>query len=333
MDISFLTVLIAVVALIVIAVPGYVIVKTKLVPANAVGVFSTLVLYVCAPAQVFMAFQKESYSAEIGINMLIVAGLATVGHLIIIGISYLIVRGKSVNAKKRVVRLGSVFGNAAYMGLPFLQILFEGKAPLSAYPHIIVYAAVFISVFNVLNWTFGVFMITGNKKDISVKKVLFHPIIIAVILGFVVFVAVGKPLGTLCAEGTTGASAVSALLNSVKLIGDMVTPMAMFVIGMRLANVNLKQIFLDKWAYVVCFMKLIVMALITIFMVAFLPIHIEVKYAMFFLMSMPCATSCSLLTVLYDGDSDFASVCVLLSTVLSILTIPLMFLLFGCFVS
>lgn len=112
----------------------------------------------------------------------------------------------------------------------------------------------------------------------------------------------------------------------------MVTPMAMFVIGMRLANVNLKQLFLDKWAYVASAFKLIVMSLVTMLLTAILPLDETVRYALFFLLSMPSAASCALQSVRFGGDGDFASVSVLLSTVLSIVTIPLMFTLFQAIV-
>jgi len=321
--VDFLTVLIAVVSLIIIAVPGFLIVKTKLVDSSATGALSAIVLYVCAPAQVFMGFQKTSFNKDIGINMLIVAGLATLIHLLMILIMYLSIRGKEQQRKKSVVRLAGVFGNAAYMGLPFLQILYPNNAQM------VVYASVVISIFNILTWTFGVYMITGNLKDVSLKKVIFHPVIIAVVLGVLSFVLIQKPITDICANGTTGKTVLQSLLNGVDMVGNMVTPLAMFVIGMRLANVNLQQLFLDKWAYISSMFKLVVMSFLTILITVFLPIDTTVKCAIFFLHSMPSAASCALQSVRFGGDGDFASVAVLLSTLLSIITIPLTYLLFS----
>ena len=123
------------------------------------------------------------------------------------------------------------------------------------------------------------------------------------------------------------------MVKSINFVGDMVTPMAMFVIGMRLANVTVKQLFLDKWAYIVSFFKLVVMAVLTMLLCAFLPANDYVKYALFFLLSMPCAASCALLSVQFGGDGDFASVSVLLSTIISILSIPVMFLVFNALIA
>ena len=331
MEIEFLTVLVAVVSLIVIAIPGFIVVKAKMIDVKLSGAFSTLVLYVCAPAQVFMGFQKANFTAELGKNMLIVAGVSALAHIAMIALMYLVITIKKgedekLVAKKRVVRCASVFGNAAYMGLPFLQILFPGVG------EVIIYGAVVMSVFNILTWSIGVYMITGNKKDISVKKVLLHPVILAMFLGFIALVAAGQPLANVCADGSSGDLILENLIKSVNFVGDMVTPMAMFVIGMRLANVTVKQLFLDKWAYVVSFFKLVVMAVLTMLLCAFLPVDNYVKYALFFLLSMPCAASCALLSVQFGGDGDFASVSVLLSTIISILSIPLMFLVFNAMI-
>ena len=68
------------------------------------------------------------------------------------------------------------------------------------------------------------------------------------------------------------------------------------------------------------------MPLVAILTVAFLPIDTTVQYAVFFLLAMPAATSTAMFAVKFGGDGDFASVAVLLSTILSVITIPLMFL-------
>ena len=112
----------------------------------------------------------------------------------------------------------------------------------------------------------------------------------------------------------------------------MVTPLSMIVIGIKLANVDFKKLFLDGLAYVSSALKLVFMPLVSILVVAFLPIDSTIKYTVFFLFAMPSATGTVLFAVRFGKESDFASVCVLLSTILSILTIPLMYMLiYGVF--
>lgn len=328
MQVDFLSVLITVLSLVILAVPGFILGKMKMLPKKASDAFSTVVLYVCQTALVFMGFQKEPYRPEIATNMLIVFGLAVAIHLIMIAVMYLCFRNKSKSAKQNVVRYAGVFGNCGYMGMPFLQSLFPGNG------EVLIYCAVVLAVFNILNWTIGVYMMSGNKKDMSVKKILLNPVIIAVVLGFAVFMIAKVPIVDIIAgnpseNGSILDSILTKFVGSINFLGDMVTPLAMIIIGIRLANVNLKQLFLDKWAYIVCFFKLVVMSLVTMLVVAFLPVDNMVKIAMFFLLSMPCATSTAMYAIKFNGEGDCASVFVLLTTIMSILTIPLMFLLFS----
>ncbi len=325
MNIDFLSVLIVVLSLIMLAVPGFLLVKTKLIPESASGALSTIVLYGCQPVLVFMSFQ-EYYSSSIALNILVVLGLAFIIHILMFGIMALVFPNKNDVRKIRVVKYASCFSNCGFMGLPFLQMLFGGT---SYEGEIVIYAATIIAVFNILNWTAGVFMITKDKKEISIKKILYNPTIIAVVLGFIYFFVVKKPVVGLVDSGTTLHDALTKIMGSVDTIGNMVTPLSLTVIGMRLAKINIKQLFMDKWAYVVCFFKLVVMAFITTIIVAFLPVSIAIKYVLFFLFAMPSATSSALFAVKFGVDGDSASVYVLLTTLLCILTIPLMFLLFS----
>ena len=325
MSVDFLSVLITVFSLVILAVPGFILAKMKLLPEKTSDACSTIVLYVCQTALVFMGFQKTAYDPKIGKNMLIVLGLATLVHIIMVLIMWLCIRNKNQEAKKNVVRYAGVFCNCGYLGMPFLQSLFPNSG------EILIYCAVVLSVFNIINWTIGVYMISGDKKNISTKKILLNPVIISVLLGFILFIILKVPIVDVALQDSLLDTILTKLVNSINFLGEMVTPLSMLVIGMRLANVKFKQLFLDKWAYVACFFKLIIMSLVSILVTAFLPIDNIVKLALFFLLSMPSATSTAMFAIRFNGEGDSGSIIVLLSTMLSILTIPLMFLLCGTF--
>ncbi len=326
MQIDFVQVLITVLSLILLLVPGFIMAKMKMFSEKATQTLSTLVLYCCQTALIFMCFQGKNFDSSIGINMLIVAGLTFAVHFIMILIVSLCVKGNQ-ELKLRCVRYASVFGNCGYIGVPLLEMLFSGNAEVKS--EILIYTAVILSVWNILNWTFGVYMMTKDKKQVSFKKILLNPVIIAVILGLICFLAFQKPIKDLAPAGSVGDSILTKLMDSIDMFGKAVTPLSMTVVGIRLANVKFKQLFLDKLAYFQCGLKLIVMSLVSMLLVAFLPIDTTVKYAVFFCMSMPAASATTMFAVKFNGDGDFASICVLLSTILSIATMPLMFLLFS----
>ena len=321
--ISFFDVFITVLFLLVLAVPGFIFAKTKMFPKTASETLSVIVLYGCQPILIITSFQGCSFNPDIAVNMLLVAGIALAAHLIMFAVVKLAFIKWQKDEKVKLVKYLSVFSNCGFMGLPFLQSLFTDAA-LQA--EIVIYCAVILAVFNVLNWTFGVYILTEDKREISLKKVLLNPVIIAVIFSLILFFSMQKPFLELAAEGTVVYTILSKLMSSLHFLSNMVTPLSMFVIGIRLANIDVKQLLTDKWAYIATGVKLIVMSFIVMFLVAYLPISSTIKYTIFFLLSMPSATSGAMMAVQFKKDSDFASVGVVLSTICSVATLPLLYL-------
>lgn len=325
MEIDFFNVFATVLSLIVLIIPGFLLTKFKFIDQKASETFSTFVLYGSQTLMVFMGFQGKEYSPKIGRNMLIVAGITMAVMLGMYVLACLLIRNKSEDVKRRTMRYGCVFSNCGYMGLPLINSLFYGQDCLS---EAIIYTAVVLAMFNVLNWTLGAYICTNDRKSISIKKVLLNPVIIGAVLGFLVYYIVKIPLVDVAPQGGKIDILVEKIMNSLDIIGNTVTPLSMTVIGIKLAGVDSKQLFLDKDAYYVTAIKLIGMSIFTMLIVKFLPVNDVLKYTMFFLFSTPCATSTALFALRFGGDAKYGSVTVLLSTVLSILTIPLMFLLF-----
>ena len=322
MDIGFLTVLITVFALVALAVPGFLLGKFKMLPENATKAFTTFLLYACQPALTFMSFQKTNYENGIVEDMLFSALLALVAHVVMIIIVLLIFNGKKGDKHFNVVKFASVFGNVGYMGLPFLQMLFPGM------PKVLIFGAVIIAVFNLLNWTIGIYMLTGDKKFISLKKAIINPPFLAMIIALPLFLILKKPI-SMVGTGVIN-DILSKLMSSVNFLGDMVTPLSMAILGLRLSEMNIKEIFVNSYAYISSTMKLIVSPLITTAMCLLLlalGVSEYVTYAVFFTMAMPSATSSLLLSEQFGGEPHTASACVLFSTIACIVTIPLTYLL------
>ena len=321
--VSFFDVFITVAFLLFLAIPGFIFAKLKMFPESASGTLSVIVLYGCQPILIITSFQGCAFNPKIALNMLMVAGLALAAHLIMFALVKLVFAKRAGEDKIKIVKYLSVFSNCGFMGLPFLQSLFTDGA-LQA--ELVIYCAVVLAVFNVLNWTFGVYILTGEKKEISFKKVLLNPVILSVAISLLLFFTMQKPLVELAEVGSVGYKLLTKLMNSLNFLSNMVTPLSMFVIGIRLANIDFKQLLTDKWAYIATGIKLIGMSFVTMFLVAFLPIASTIKYALFFLFSMPSATSSAMMSVQFGKDGDFASIGVVLSTVCSIVTLPLLYL-------
>ncbi len=323
MEIGFLEVLISCVAMLLLAIPGFILVKVKMLNSNAEKAFSNFVLYVSQSFMMFMCFQGKYYTPSIGKNMLIVAGLTAIPYFVF-ALILKFVNLKS-QEKSRIFRYSSIFGNVGFMGIPFIKMLFANSPQLG---DILIYVAVAITVFNILNWTLGVYIVSGDKKEISIKKVVLNPVIISIVLGCLVFVALQKPIVDLAPSDSVLDGFLEKLISVFNYLSDTVTPLSMAVIGMKLANVKLKQVFLDKDAYMPSIVKLVILPIFVAILLAYLPIAVEIKYAIFLTASMPSATSAALFAIKFNVETEYASVVVLLSTILSIVTIPLTFLMF-----
>lgn len=325
MQISFTDVLVSVISLLLMTIPGFLLAKCKMLPEKASEALSNVVLYGCQPFMIFMSFQGYKYTSEIGLNMLTVFLVAVIIHIIMFSLVTLLFRNKE-DVKTKSLRYASTFSNCGFMGLPFLSMLFRGNA---AAEEVLIYASVVITVFHLMNWTVGVFFMTGSFKNSSIKKIIFNPCIIAVIIGFISFVTIKAPFTTLAPENTLLRNILEKIATTLNYLASAVTPLSMIIIGIKLSEIKLSRLFTEKQAYASTVVKLIGMSFISILAVAFLPVSSAVKYAIFLLLSMPSATSTTMFSLRFGGDAEFSTICVLLATILSIISLPLMFLVFN----
>ncbi len=321
MEIEFLTVMLTVITMVFLAVPAFILEKCHCLPQGATKVFSSFMLFACQPFLTFMSFQRTDYDPSVLINMLITAGLAFAAHLVMVGLVLLLFAGKKNDVRIRVVRFASVFGNCGFFGLPFLKSLFDTGEML-------IYAAVFVAVYNFLSWTVGIWLITGDKSYVRVKKAFINPPFLALCVSLPLFIILKQPISQIGEAGTFVNDLFVKLSSSFNLLADMTTPLSMSIVGIRLAQMNFKQLFANGWVYCSSALKLVVFPLIAFgLMLLFPSVSVEVKCCVFFSCAMPTATQTLLFSEQYGGDPFTASPAVLLNTCLCILTIPLMSLL------
>jgi predicted permease len=324
MQVTASGVFLSVFSLIILAIPGFIIGKLKLFPENATKVLTGVMFYIGQPLLTFMSFQKSPYDGAIIKNLLIVAGIAFLVHAVMLLIVFGLFFKKSTNEEKyRIVSFASVFGNCGFMGLPFLQMLF-GSGSSEA----LMYGAVVIAVFNAISWTVGIFLITRDKKFVSIKKAFLNPPFVALLISLPLFLILKRPINLIGAEGTFVRNLFEKIYLSANYLGELVTPVSMTILGLRLSEMKLKEIFLRPTSFISSALKLIVMPTIAYFLCALLGVPELIKWAIVFEFSMPSATQTLLFTEKYGNSPHIASSAVLLATVLSIATIPLMYSLF-----
>ena len=320
----FLTGAISVGMLLLMAVPGFILGKMRSVNTeSAVKFLSVMLLYILQPFVTFDSFLNTAYDPEVLINIVIVFVFTCVTIGAVLAVGSFAMRftkfGKDVGG---VIAYGGAFGNVGYMCIPFLQLMAPGDYV------IILYATVSVVAFNLMAWTVGNFALTGDKRHISLKRALLNPPTLSFILALPLFLL---NLNFLKAEGLTGAALkiVSGIQEVIGLFSDMVGPLAMVLLGLKLADIRFGELFADGRVYIAAGIKLIFFPLFGVALTALMSLFMNVESISLNLIAMtamPCAQNVIMFSTLYDKDSALAAKEVTVSTLLSIVTIPVMLL-------
>ena len=270
---------------------------------------SNLILYVTQPALIIHAYVRD-FDKEVFIRAAIVLIFAIVVHLLFTFIAFMLYK-KFPDDIKRVLRFATIFTNAGYMGIPLITSILNDEAAI--------YASIYVIVFNVFAWTVGCYIYTDNGKYISLKKALLNPATISTLIGLTIFV--------LPINGYVPA-VLSNLLVSMK---DMVAPLSMLLIGLQLANIDLKGIFKDvaMYKYLVLRMLLIPTAVWGILKITSLCGYSDptVMTVVLICSATPAAAATSMFAEIFDGNATYSSKIVSVSTILSLITMPIVALL------
>lgn len=305
---TFLVALGAVAVLLAVAVPGYILKKKNMVSEDTMPALSKILLFVCQPCLSIYTFKNATFSVQMLGNIGIFALLALLAQLLMLGIAYLIFRRRMKNALYRIVTIACALANCAFFGIPILEALFPETAS-----GLLIYTSVYAIIMNVIGWTLGAAIISQNLKYVSVKKIFCNPAMISLLIAIPFFIF-EIPLP-------------ESLDSMVSLIGRMATPLSMLIMGMRLATTDLKSLFTTKQIYISLAMKQFLMPLLALLMVAFLPLDGGLKAVLYIICCCPSASVVlNFSEILGEGQKE-AAAAVLLSTITSIVSLPIMVLL------
>ncbi len=309
---TFLIALSAVAILLLEAAPGFVFVKKKMLGEDSAAAFSKVLLYLCQPCLAVYTFSSAEFSMEKLADIGLFSLLTLVINGAMLGGAVLILRRKFADTSYRIITLAMAFANCAFFGIPIIEALLPEAAG-----GLIVYTTIYATIMNILGWAIGIAIITGDTRNISAKKIFINPAMIGIVIGVPLFLfSVKLP---------------TALFDAVSLIGKMTTPVSMLIMGMRLATTNFKSVFTSVKAYVAVAVKTVLMPLVSFALVYFMPLPIEVKKTFFIICACPTASVVLNFSELCGEGQREAAASVLLSTILSIATLPTMVLMLSLF--
>lgn len=286
---------------------GYVIRKMNIVSDAINKEIGGLVINIALPAFLIVSMNM-SFSVEMlktsGVFVLLSFGVYAGFALSAKFFSKLIgVKGKARDVFEYVL----LFSNVGYMGYPVVKVVFGDEG--------VFYTAVYNLSFSVLVWSYGVYLMNRNSDHAEKRKGFLNPGLVAVLIGFGLFafsIELPKPI-----------------FETLKLIGDTTTPLSMMFIGFILAQTEMKAILRDWQVFALSGIRLIIQPLtvwIVLKVCGFegLLLNIPVLIA-----SMPAAANTAIIASKYGSDYQLAAKVIYISTLLSVMTIPLVVRLLG----
>jgi len=263
---------------------------------------SELLLNITLPFMIITSFNIK-YEAAMVSNAQKILIYSFLIHISLIFISKLLFF-KSPESKQHVFRFITIFSNVGFMGYPVLESIYGGIG--------VFYAAIFNIAFNILVWTVGVMLFTGEKDFKSMRKALANPALIAVIIGVILFsFSIKLPI---------------SIETSIKLVGATTTPISMIIVGSMLAEMKFKDAFSDFSVYYAAIVRLCIVPMIVYVVLKILKVDEMLLTICVLLQAMPAAVMAPIIAEKYGGDSLLASQCVFITTIVSGFTIPIIIL-------
>lgn len=276
---------------------GYTCFRIGLLDAIGSKQLSNIAIYLANPALLVNAFTTKMPEG-IGKRALIALALITLVYVL----SIILVR---VHFQKhhRLDQFAVIFANSGFIGIPLAQNVLGSEA--------VFYMSLFVGISNLLIWTYGRYLVAGSHSTTSIGKILLNPSILALFIGLFLMVSHYKFPSVV--------STVIADLSAMNL------PLVMIALGCYLAEGNVIAALKTTQLYITCLWRLIVIPMIFLFLFKWLPNDIQiVRLTLLLAISTPVAALMAIFSKEYGDNYLYSAAVVGISTLLSLITIPLM---------
>ena len=275
---------------------GILLFKTKRLDNQGAAQMANVALYVAGPAITITAF-ATTFDAEklvagglcMLLTVLFTLGSATIGWLV-------------YRDRQRISQMGIMISNMGFMGIPLVQAVLGEEY--------VFYVSACIAAQIPITFTYGIWLISQDKSEVSPKRILSNPAIIAVFVGVALFFA------SIELDGIAKATASG--------LSGLNTGLAMIVLGSYLAQADLRGILRNKNLYLTHFIRLVVVPLIIVAILWVMPLSTPIKLTLLIAFAAPSGTVTAIFPQMFNKDYRFGAGLVSSSTLLSLLTMPIM---------
>lgn len=285
---------------------GYFCAKKGWLTKQAQSQISNLILMIFLPCSIIKSFQIDLTKEILQSTLLIL--LISIAIQCFCALLNRYIYAKMPEKRRVCCKYGTIASNASFMGMPIAQGVF-GELGL-------LYASIFILPQRVCMYSSGIALFSNEKNGNAFLKVIMHPCVFSIFIGIVLMLLrmVGIYLPT-------------AVSDTLGAIGSCSTALSMMVIGAILESVDTKHL-LDKDVVFYTVVRLVFIPMIILVTLRLLSVDLLSANVCVLLSSMPAASTTAMLAQKYDGDYLFASRLVFVSTFVSMVTLPLITLIF-----
>lgn len=282
---------------------GMAIVKAKILKPEGRSSFIGLLINVTLPCMILHAFEQEA-----GLSALVSASrvllISAICCMAAWGLSKVLWRGKS-GQRRAVLEFATMFSNAGNAGLPIISLVFGDQG--------VFYASFFLIPLRILMWTLGLSLFVQQTEGRSRWKALLNPSLLVVFIGIPMMLF--------------GIRLPGVFTKALSNVGAMTGPLSMMIIGASLADAHPRDM-LDRDAWMLTAVRLVILPLTAMAGLRLVGVETLIWQVAVTLIAMPAAANTAILSEMYGHDYTFAARCVVVSTVLSLITVPLLALLY-----
>lgn len=279
---------------------GYICYRIHLIDQQGNQTLANLLLMVINPIVALMALQTD-YRPELVSGLLLSYLLAIITHIIGIIMSNIMIK-RTGNPDYAIERFSAMYSNCGFIGIPLVQSILGSEG--------VIYLTAYMTVFNFFSWTHGIILMTGKASREDLKKGLLSPMIIACIVGPILFF--------------TRIRFPAVVSDSLNYIGAMNTPLAMLIAGISVAQTDLLAMFKNKKLYLITVLKLFVLPLIMLGILSVFRTDSTVMYTILVASACPVAATCTAFSLRFHKNYRYSSELYAFTTLCSLISIPIL---------
>lgn len=285
---------------------GYIIAKKGILNEEVSKSISWIIVNIANPALIISGSIGNSIRKS---ELLFILALAFGLYLLLILVAELIIPFFYFSKKSEgIYKILLVFTNMGFMGFPIMSAMYGSESLL--------YASVFMLPFNFLIYTYGIFRLIGGveKPRVILKKCL-NAGVIAVFVTFII---------ALC-----NIQLPYIITQSITMLSNLIAPLCMMVIGATFVNVSFREVFCDGKLLIFSVVRLLVIPFVFMFLLRKITDNVLLQNVAFIVIATPAGSMAAMLAQQYDADYRTASKGIALTTLLSVVTMPFMFVVLG----